>query len=293
MKNSKIEWTDHTFNPWWGCTKVSPACENCYAETLAKRLGKNVWGAKAPRRVLSEHHWKEPIKWNAQAAELGIRARVFCASMADVFEDRSVVNGPRERLWNLMAATPHLDWLLLTKRPENIEAMTPWIDVWPQNVWLGTTVETQKYADERLPHLLKHPSAVRFVSCEPLLGPLDLRPWFRRLGLDPLDWVIAGGESGHRPRPMHPDWVISVRDQCVKAGVPFFFKQWGNWTPAPATATPPSSKLILINTPVGPSLPMLRVKNKNSRILEGRTWDELPNLAINYPHPVSEVSSNV
>src|SRR5262245_52074261 len=174
-KDSGIEWTHHTFNPWWGCMKVSPGCEHCYAETFSIRVGKKVWGPKADRRFFGDAHWAEPLKWNAVAARAGERHRVFCASMADVFEDRRELDGHRARLWRLIAATPHLDWLLLTKRPENLARMLPWYSHWENrvafepdepwpNVWLGTTVEDQQRADERIPHLLRSPAAVRFLS---------------------------------------------------------------------------------------------------------------------------------
>src|SRR5690606_14674702 len=130
-KDSKIEWTHHTFNPWWGCAKVSPACKYCYAETWAKRIGSHVWGASAPSRFFTDKHWQDPLRWDAEAAERGERRRVFCASMADVFERRKELNEPRERLWKLIEETPHLDWLLLTKRPQNIALMAPWGEDWP------------------------------------------------------------------------------------------------------------------------------------------------------------------
>ena len=231
-KNSQIEWTHHTFNPWWGCNKVSPGCDNCYAEQWAKRMGQKVWGVDTPRRFFSDKHWKEPLTWNEEAAQNGDRKRVFCASMADVFERRSELNAQRQRLWDLIRETPWLDWLLLTKRPQNIGSMVPWTEKWPDNVWLGTTVENQVWAEKRLPLLLKHPSRVRFLSCEPLLGPIDLTPWIKKKGLNPIDWVIAGGESGHHARPMHPEWPKTLLRQCKGAGISFHFKQWGHWAPA-------------------------------------------------------------
>ena len=138
----------------------------------------------------------------------------------------------RIRLWELIESTPCLDWSLLTKRPQNVESMVPWGDQWPLNVWLGTTVENQTFADKRLPFLLKNPAMVRFLSCEPLLGSLDLSPWFRKKGLHSIDWVIAGGESGPSSRPTHPDWAASILHQCQRAKVPFHFKRWGHWVPA-------------------------------------------------------------
>ncbi len=275
-KNSQIEWTQHTFNPWWGCAKVSPACEHCYAELWAKRMGQQVWGPKSPRRFFSDTHWKEPLVWNEDARSTKARHRVFCASMADVFEKRADLDNQRERLWALIAATPWLDWLLLTKRPENVAKMVPWVEVeWPKNVWLGTTVENQTFADKRLPHLLKHKAAVRFLSCEPLLGPIDLSKWFQNNGLQPIDWVIAGGESGPNARPMHPDWANGLLNQCKSAKVAFHFKQWGHWVPAEIAAE--TTKTTVIHIPSERPVNMVRLPKKEAgRTLAGRTWDGLP-----------------
>jgi|SRR5581483_442323 len=202
-ENSKIEWTDHTFNPWLGCTKISPACTNCYAESWAKRSGLVIWGENNERRRTSESYWKQPIKWNVEAEELGIRRRVFCASLADVFEPRSDLISWRLQLLDLIRRTPYLDWLLLTKRPEwimqllfaSIETVQCdddryddtiiWIRNWldqrpPQNIWLGTTVENQEMAAKRIPSLLKMPATIRFLSCEPLLGPINFQQWLAR-----------------------------------------------------------------------------------------------------------------
>jgi protein gp37 len=140
-KNSKIEWCHHTFNTWWGCEKVSPACKNCYADGFAKRVGWHVWGENAPRRFFGDGHWRQPLLWNEEARKAGERARVFCASMADVFEERPDLDASRERLWELISKTPFLDWLLLTKRPHAVDRAVPWTTNWPDNVWLGTTVE--------------------------------------------------------------------------------------------------------------------------------------------------------
>ena len=195
-KRSRIEWTDHTFNPWWGCTKVSPACKHCYAEAWAKRVGQRVWGKGASRRFFGDRHWTQPVVWNSEAAEAGERERVFCASMADVFENRRDLDPWRDKLWELIEATPSLDWLLLTKRPENVSELAPWKGKWPKNIWLGTTVENQKMATARLPLLEKIDTVVRFISAEPLLGRINLDPW---LGAT-INWVITGGESGPRAR---------------------------------------------------------------------------------------------
>ena len=185
-KNSTIEWTHHTFNPWWGCVKVSDACKHCYAETWAKRTGADVWGNDASRRFFGEKHWAEPLTWNADAESSKTRFRVFCASMADVFEKRDELDQWRLRLWELIEKTPHLDWLLLTKRPQNILKMVPWKEEFPTNIWIGTTVENQKEAQKRIPALLKVPASVRFLSCEPLLSPIDLSQWKPSIGSSPI-----------------------------------------------------------------------------------------------------------
>jgi protein gp37 len=257
-ENSAIEWTDHTFNPWTGCARVSPGCDHCYAAEMAKRnpAAFGSWAPGAPRKRTSDANWRKPDLWNRKAEKEGRRARVFCASMADVFDNQA---DPAWRcdLWDLIWSTPHLDWLLLTKRPQNIAAMLPtraagalsdWGQGWT-NVWLGTTAENQAEAERRIPHLLAVPAAKRFLSCEPLLGPITFRwakwdDWknadgSRRSSVDQydglrmLDWIIAGGESGPGARPSHPDWYRVLRDQCAAAGVPFFFKQWGEWASTP------------------------------------------------------------
>lgn len=267
-KNSSIEWTHHTFNPWWGCVKVSPACKHCYAEAWAKRVGQGVWGKRAPRRTFSEAHWLQPLAWNREALAEGLRKRVFCASMADVFEERRDLDPWRERLWGLIEATPQLDWLLLTKRSDAVGRLAPWSTAWPANVWIGTTIENQHWADKRLEEFANLRARVRFLSCEPLLGPLDLTRW-----LDRLSWVITGGESGPRARPMHPLWVEGLRDQCSAAGVPFHFKQWGDWRPVASDAT----RTIRALEQGGVRVVVERLgKREAGRVLSGRTWDELP-----------------
>ena len=241
-ESTAISWTDHTFNPWWGCERVSPGCQNCYAEAFAKRTGHTVWGKQAERRFFGDKHWNEPIKWNAKAEAEGVRRRVFCASMADVFEEREELEPYRTRLYDLIEATSALDWQLLTKRPQNVTDMVPghWLwREWPTNAWVGTTVEDQERANLRVPTLLTIPAAIRFLSCEPLLGPVDLDGLWGYPGsadgddLDrwPIDWVIVGGESGPRHRPFDLDWARNLRRQCDRAQVPFFFKQVGGRTP--------------------------------------------------------------
>lgn len=269
-QGSSIEWTDHTFNPWWGCTKVSSACDHCYAETWAKRMGFDIWTHGKPRRFLSDSYWRQPYRWNAQAARDGRRAKVFCASMADVFEWKRGLSPWRNRLWRVIADTPELDWLLLTKRPHLVRRLAPWGNQWPENVWIGATTEDQRWADARLDHLSAIPAAVRFVSCEPLLGSLDLNPW---LADEALHWVIAGGESGPHARPSDPVWFFNLLKQCQRHGIPFHFKQWGEWAPVSASAAVPRS--ILHDDKF--SEPLGRFGKKASgRTLDGETWDDAP-----------------
>ncbi|HWV98945.1 MAG TPA: phage Gp37/Gp68 family protein [Candidatus Acidoferrum sp.] len=278
-KNSSIEWTDHTFNPWWGCAKVSPGCNNCYAETWARRVGENIWGVKAGRRFFTDKHWSEPLRWNADAESEGRRKRVFCASMADVFESRADLDAWRTRLWVLIRETPWLDWLLLTKRPQNIEKMVPWSECWPTNVWLGTTVEDQQRAELRLPLLLHFRAKYRFLSCEPLLGAVDLERWLggRPGSLNPIDWVIAGGESGPNARPMLPGWAMKLRDQCQGAGIPFHFKQWGHWAPVAARNGERAPVRKFWDEVMGVEI-FMEPKGKKiaGRDLDGATWDQIP-----------------
>ncbi len=276
---SHIEWTHHTFNPWWGCTKVSPACDNCYADLWARRMGRQLWGAKAPRRFFGDAHWAEPLRWNEEARIAETRERVFCASMADVFERRADLNVQRYRLWELIEQTPNLDWLLLTKRPQNVARIVPWTTSWPSNVWIGASIENQSLAEKRLPFLLSLPAAVRFLSCEPLLGPLNLESWFKREGFHPIDWVIAGGESGPNSRPMHPDWPTSLLRQCQQFKVAFHFKQWGHWVPV-ELGNHTLNATLLTMTEERP-VRMIRVTKKLAgRILEGATWDGVPRSSL-------------
>ncbi|GAA5117059.1 phage Gp37/Gp68 family protein [Luteolibacter yonseiensis] len=358
MKSSKIEWCDHTFNPWIGCTRVSPGCAHCYAanSTRARVLraaGHETWGKGAPRSRTQT--WREPIKWNREAAlslenyNTGVasgagmtelaRPRVFCASLADWLDDEV----PIEWLADLLALvrlTPNLDWLLLTKRPENWFARVAGVrDValerddmelhgfahsWiaradrpaPQNVWVGTTVENQEMADKRIPLLLSIPAKVRFLSCEPLLGPVDLvAPLVaaRRAGLmsegltdeqacrvestfsdlDGIHWVIAGGESGPKARPMHPDWARSLRDQCQAADVPFLFKQWGEHVTATiGNCYDGDSRQVeldgtdssdwTIDRHTASTEIMVKIgKKKAGRLLDGREWNEFPTVEVN------------
>ncbi len=295
-ENTKIEWADMTFNPFVGCTRVGPGCDHCYAEAMAKRFGWAEWGAGKPRHRTRAANWKRPLKWNAQPfvecmscgwrgearkarlfenppgfhppapsaracpgcgqfTLLQTRARVFCASLADVF-DNEVPPAWREDLFRVIRETPHLDWLLLTKRIGNVPAMVSVIPGWiPPNVWLGVTVVNQTESDRDIPKLLAVPAARRFLSMEPLLGPVDIRFAFadnrtsscchrcgyrtnrgesacpndgELLGGDiGIDWVIVGGESGPHARPMQIVWAMDLVRQCQAAGIPAFMKQLG------------------------------------------------------------------
>lgn len=224
-----------------GCLKVSPGCENCYAESLVtNRMGLKVWGppSTTERKRTSTENWKKPLAWNRAAAKAGKRTRVFCASLADVFEDHPQVAPWRVELFALIKATPHLDWQLLTKRPENLQRMLPieWLERPPVNVWLGTTVEDQKRADERIPLLLATKAIVHFLSLEPLIESVDFakfdihsahRGREHSLVKRRINWVIVGGESGPDARLFRVEWVRSVMRQCKNTGVACFVKQLG------------------------------------------------------------------
>jgi len=284
-KESKIEWTHHTFNPWWGCIRVSPACKHCYADTWAKRLGADLWSAKSERRFFTDAHWNEPIKWNREAVTQGVRRRVFCASMADVFENRRELDLHRERLWRLIEVTPQLDWLLLTKRIEHVRMLAPWKARWPANIWLGTSTENQRWFEKRVHHLLEHDAAVRFVSAEPLLGSMDMSQWLQPVGssIRGINWVIAGGESGPKSRLMNPLWPERLRDQCLVADVPFHFKQWGHWAPEQLIEETVAARAesMEVRGAGGSRIRMVKVgKVKAGRILDGSTWDQFPVQAL-------------
>jgi protein gp37 len=194
--------------------------------------------------------------------------------MADVFERRADLNAWRDKLWPLIEQTPHLDWLLLTKRPHNVSHMVPWTDIWPANVWLGTTAENQKHANSRIPALLAAKAAVHFISAEPLLGPLSLTPWHG------IDWVIAGGESGRGARPIDPEWVRALRDECKATGIAFHFKQWGHWAPSlpDGRSARQLNQLQMLNQR---SSVLYGVgKTAAGRVLDGRTWDEMPRRSL-------------
>ena len=221
-RNSKISWCRHTWNLVWGCQRVSPACDFCYAAELDKRYhGNNSHWDNDSRKIMSDAYWKDPIKWNREAEQEGKPALVFCSSMADVFEKHDTVESQRQRLWPLIEVTPWLRWLLLTKRPQNIKRMLP-KSLWnAPNIWLGTTIESGDYL-WRADAVCEVPAPVHFVSAEPLLGQLSMEG---KLGQDKVNWLIFGTESGNHARPTPIDWYRQLRDQALEAGIPPFFKQ--------------------------------------------------------------------
>ena len=276
--NSDIEWTDHTFNPWTGCTNISPGCDNCYAEAWSKRSGHVKWG-NSPRKRTTEQYWKAPVIWNARSdvfeASHRRRQRVFCASLADVFDNQAASEWRRD-LFALIRATPRLDWQLLTKRPQNIQKMLPedWGDNGYPNVWLGFTAEDQQRYDQRSRFIEKVPAAVWFVSYEPAIGPLRLD------GERPVPhWLIVGGESGHGARPMVADWARDVIVDCKNRGVAPFFKQWGSYHNNPLVS---EEGLSVADTQ------SLDRYGKGGGMLDGRLVREFP---LNRIHAVEEASA--
>ena len=338
-ENTTIEWADHTFNPWEGCQKIGLGCLHCYAETRNARFGGGVainWGPGAPRRRTSASNWQLPIKWDRASKAKGIRYRVFCASLGDWLDNEVPIEWLVDAL-DVIRTTQHLDWLLLSKRigvwrtrmQDAIAhamltdrlVLAAWMADWvngkpPAHVWIGATVVNQEEADRDIPKLLAAPAVKRFLSMEPLLGPVELGHWIgttKAIGattfrdenniyrcdltgtpVDGIDWVIVGGESGPRARPMHPDWARSLRDQCAAAGVPYLFKQWGEWrepehgenfdTSMGRAAKPPAFILSETGTVhcfesehIVNGTPVIKVGKKAAgRLLDGRTWDEVP-----------------
>lgn len=295
---TKIEWATHTFNGWAGCEKISPACDNCYAERDQARYRFAEWGPDAPRRRTKD--WSKPRRWNADQAKLEaaaaaaglpapMRPRVFAFSWADVFETGKGQNGVdlakwRVEFFELVHETPHLWWLILTKRPANMAAYFARHGGVPANVLPGTTAETQAWLDRRA-RWMETMDAPWFLSVEPVLAPVTLAPAPRN-----LSWVIVGGESGPGARPMLTPWVRQVRDQAVAAGIPFHFKQWGEFVdegcPHHAELGAPSALVDVASgamTPGGVATPFQRPvwrvgRQAAGRMLDGRTWDELPAL---------------
>jgi protein gp37 len=330
-ENTKIEWCDATVNHWTVCTPVSPACDNCYAKAMAKRLWGVDWGLGVPRHRFSNANTTLKAL-DRKAQRLGLPLRVFHNSLSDFFDNEVPVRWRYEAM-RAIVDTPNLIHLLLTKRIGNAAEMLEqcfravhgqregWVDNVPPNVWLGATVCNQTEADRDIPKLLAVPAAKRFLSMEPLLGPVNLK--FRIVNTNPpagidsmtpaqvsehamiiaraiyhswcdmVDWVIVGGESGPNARPMHPDWARSLRDQCQAAGVPFLFKQWGEWVderhanldqPVSTSIRRTTSKLTIDGCVVSMRNPwpesyvgIYRVGKKSAgRLLDGRVWDEVP-----------------
>ena len=281
MKNSSIEWTTNTFNPWYGCSKVSPGCTNCYAEARDLRFaGGAHWGAGSPRQRTADANWRQPQSWNRAQARLesladnpnrGDRPRIFCASLSDWLDEEVDAQWLADLL-ALIAECPRLTWQLLSKRPQNFrprltaalellpansharEMADAWLSGYPpEHVWVGTTVEDQVRAQQRIPILTALPARVRFLSIEPLLGPIDLSATAGGRRPD-LHWIIVGGESGHRARPMRREWAQAIRDQCMTLAYPLHFKQWGSHDEHGVRCS----------------------KHVGGRLLDGRTWDQFP-----------------
>ena len=261
---TKISWTDHTFNPWIGCQAVSPGCDNCYAETLTKRHGWTQWGPNGERKRTSAGYWRKPLAWDRRAGEARRRDLVFCASLADVF-DNQAPPGTREDLWELIRNTPNLDWQLLTKRPQNLGEFLPkdWNGGYP-NVWLGISAENQEEYDRRWPILARTSATLRFISYEPALGRLSLRAHPER-----PDWLIWGGESGTPRRSLDPEWIRGITLECRQERVAVFGKQWGAYQDNPLVTqrgfTIPRAQEI---DPVS--------NGKGGALLDGLLWREFP-----------------
>lgn len=277
-RDTRIEWVDHTFNPWIGCTRIASghqpsACDNCYAAAMSHRRGWARFEHAAPRRRTTASNWRQPLAWNRRAAAAGVRARVFGPSLADPF-DAEVADDWRRDYLALIEATPWLDWILLTKRPQVARKFFAGRAV-PDNLWPGITAETQKMLDLRAPALCAIPARVHVLSAEPMLGPIDATHWLGS-GRHALGWVIAGGESGPRARPSHPAWLRDLRDQCVGAGVPFFFKQWGEWRPADAAVATAAAtqRRHVFDDPVEA---VEKVGRRSAgAALDGRPWRQAP-----------------
>ena len=284
MAGTKIEWADAVWNPITGCTPISEGCAHCYAQRMANRLaGRYGYPADNPFRVTAHHdRMKDPINWEKPK-------RIFVCSMGDIFHEDACDDFPvtQLRIFNLMNGLRRHTFMVLTKRPQNLQRFVALFfqdgkgkpESLPPNIWIGVTAENQARADERIPILLQIPAAVRFVSIEPMLGPVDLNK--RECLIDKrrfkytigryLDWVICGGETGPGARTMHPEWVRGLRDQCQSAGVPFFFKQWGEW--GPYISTPEHFPVKYWDDGI---VSLKTGKKLSGRLLDGREWSEFP-----------------
>lgn len=289
-----ISWADATFNPWIGCTRVSPACDGCYAAHLMEtRMGRVQWGGPGvgagTRARTSPANWRKPLAWDKKAAAEGKHPFVFCSSLADVF-DNEVPKEWRAELFDLIERTPNLIWLLLTKRPQNIVKLyEASFDVlpWPKNAAIGTTIEDQKRADFNVPALLVAKTELKpafaFLSCEPLLGPIKVPM------IDQIDWVITGGETdqgAHKARPTHPVWFTMLRDQCSEHGIPFHHKQNGEWRAAPDRAhfkeliDEPWTRVASLMDGVRPAFVVKEGKKHTGRKINGVTHDAFPAMRV-------------
>ncbi len=305
-----IEWTNKTYNPWIGCTKVSPGCDHCYAETLALQKGfVNEWGKDGVRHLTKTA--SEVIEWNQEAINNKTRYVVFCASLGDVFEKNPQLTEARRDLWRLVKQTPFLDWMILTKRPQNIASMLP--DDWGagyKHVSLMVSAEDQKHFDKRVPVLQGVKAKRRALSVEPLLGPISIP----KGGLKGIDLVIVGGESGEGSRPMNPEWVRKLRDDCAREGVDFFFKQWGNWGPDASLAEsdlsnaavfvgncvepefleklPVSERAAFVARPNAQVVYQAKSKKSTGKLLDGKIHDAHPYMQkSSAPVPMSKMLS--
>lgn len=296
MSISKIEWTDYTWNPWIGCTKVSQGCQNCYAETLAKRFKLAEWGKGKEREIASDNVWDQPIKWNKKAKKENKIYKVFLGSMMDYF-DESVEDTIRLNILTRIIVTRHLVYLILTKRIDYALRYLSTIKKYrfniPKNIMIGVSICTHREAAEKIPVLLeikKLTGCNVFISMEPLLEEIHIPSLF----MQKIDWVIVGGESGHKARPMNPEWARIIRNQCNKSNTPFFFKQWGEWSIRSALhecgddwqSIDPTGKLGKIYDMVDSEnrhvCYMQKVgKNRSGRILDGREYNEFPDILKN------------
>lgn len=270
-ENTLISWARHTFNAWIGCTKVSPACKFCYAERdWDHRFHRVKWGPKGARSVTGEDNWLKPARWNREAAALGEIHRVFSNSLSDVMDDHPSIKPEwRARLWDLPRATPSLEWLFLTKRPENWAAMVPHFTSGPMGlrVRLGVSIENQERADQLRPYLeaAHNFGWMTFVSYGPACGPVD---WDALMPF--VDWLVSEGESGPEARPSHPAWFRQARDACARHGVPFHHKQNGEWSAfdpeSPCVGQDKLTASITVRT-------------------DGRLYKEADVVAWNFPYP--------
>ncbi len=322
-KNTSIEWCTATWNPIIGCTKISDGCKNCYAYNLHKKRHKAFQTGKMQNFKqyakpfseiqLFENRLNQPLKWKRPE-------RIFVNSMSDLFHD-DIPDDFIKEIFRVMAVSKHHTFMVLTKRPERMLAWFKrygWNLVHTPHIWLGVSIENQKAADERIPYLLQTPAAVRFLSCEPLLSPVDLQFWFEndcevtddnldapdgaiigaiervgdrweRIYDEKIDWVIVGGESGPNARPVHPDWVRSLRDQCAAVDVPFFFKQWGTWLPGVKMPRQQNinydiyqmqngefGRIITGHWWDGETVSVKVGKKKAGRVLDSKEWNEIP-----------------